>query len=482
MRVSHILPFAALTTALVIPDEQTASQLVIETDRTPNSFLDRLPAKDKVTSEVGKTYSSLVKYTKNTLDDAIVFATKTSKKANDKLHQSKSEAYLYGQAWLRSGSDLELPIDVLGGGEHPPHDGPPHHGPPPPPHGPDHGHHGHHHKPNLTVYQLISESKYTTKLAELINEFDDIVQLLNGTAANYTVFAPTDHAFEKIPEHGQMPSRELLKKVLTYHVSSEFYPAGRVLVTHTIPTLLRGEELGNEPQRLSTNIGLKGLTVNFYSRIIAVDIFGTNGVIHGVDSILIPPPKTLEIIDLLPTEFSTLELGLGKTGLYETLNKTAHIGGTFFAPSNFAFLKLGPKINAFLFSKYGQKYLKALLQYHVVANQTLYSDAYYKGETDAEVEDIPKGFFHVDLPTLLEDRSLSIDIARYGRLISIKINGFARVSIEDGIAKDGVIQVVSSVLIPPKKVGGMEEQWQGEHLSVADLKERLEPLVAQSEL
>ena len=54
-----------------------------------------------------------------------------------------------------------------------------------------HGHHGHHHKPNETVYELISKSKYTTKLAALINEYEDVVELLNGTSANFTVFAPT---------------------------------------------------------------------------------------------------------------------------------------------------------------------------------------------------------------------------------------------------------------------------------------------------
>ncbi|KAI9869183.1 MAG: hypothetical protein M1830_005457 [Pleopsidium flavum] len=334
----------------------------------------------------------------------------------------------------------------------------------------------------MTVYQLIAESKYTTKLAKLISEYDDLVQLLNGTAANYTVFAPIDSAFEKVPEDAPKPSKELLKKVLTYHVSSEYYPAGRVLVTHTIPTLLRGEELGGEPQRLSTNIGLRGLTVNFYSRIVAVDIFGTNGVIHGVDSLIIPPPKAMEIIDLLPGEFSTLELGLGKTGLIEALNDTSnHVGGTIFAPSNFAFQKLGPKINAFLFSRYGLKYLKALLEYHVVANQTLYSDAYYKSDEVVET-DIPKGYFHVDLPTLLEDRSLSVDVARYGRFIRIKINGFSTVTIEDGIARDGVIQVVSNVLIPPKQVGAMDQQWQGEEMSEEDLMERLQPFVEKAEL
>lgn len=116
-----------------------------------------------------------------------------------------------------------------------------------------------------------------------------------------------------------------------------------------------------------------------------------------MDSIILPPPKAATIISLLPGEFSTLELALTKTGLLSAINDTAnHSGGTLFAPSNFAFQRLGPRINAFLFSSYGQKYLKALLEYHVVANQTLYSDAYYPTKS-AETTSFPKGYFHVCL-------------------------------------------------------------------------------------
>lgn len=70
---------------------------------------------------------------------------------------------------------------------------------------------------------------------------------------------------------------------------------------------------------------------------------------------------------------------------------------------------------------------------------------------------------------------MSIDVARYGRIISIKINGFATVTVEDGIAMDGVIHVVSNVLIPPKQLGGVEQQYKGEDLTVEDLMERLNP-------
>lgn len=50
------------------------------------------------------------------------------------------------------------------------------------------------------------------------------------------------------------------------------------------------------------------------------------------------------------------------------------------------------------------------------------------------------------------------------------------VTIEDGICYDGVLHVISNVLIPPKSVGGMMEEWNGEEIEVEDLKERLSPV------
>ena len=181
-----------------------------------------------------------------------------------------------------------------------------------------------------------------------------------------------------------------------------------------------------------------------------------------MDSIRVPPPRAAKIIELLPSEFSTFELALHKTGLWEHYNSTDHPSGTLFAPSNFAFAKLGPKINAFLFSKYGQKYLKALILYHTVPGHVVYSDAYYK---DGEKEHSKgcghgrkgpkKGLYHIDVPTALEDHNLAIDIARYGGLIDMKVNAFSHVVIQDGISSDGVVQVVGDVLIPPKKLNNV---------------------------
>ena len=241
MKLTAVLPLAALATAFVIPDEQVMSKIAVESHNRPGSIFDKLPSKNQLISESENTFSKVLQSSKSVLDSAIESASGTTHELSSKVEQAAFDT----KSWL------ETEANSIDGG---------------------HGHHGHHHEPNMTVYQLIAESKYTTKLAALINQYDDLVTLLNGTAANYTVFAPTDRAFEKIPEHAPKPSKEDLKKVLLYHVSADFYPAGRVLVTHTIPTALVGENLAGEMQRLSTNIGLKGLTVNFYSRVIAINI------------------------------------------------------------------------------------------------------------------------------------------------------------------------------------------------------------------
>lgn len=458
-----LLPLAALSTAFVIPDEVVTERIAAQGTKS-QTFLDRIQSSaENVWSEAQDKVQDVVAYSENAFDNAL----NAGKKAKEAFECHMSMTKFDVESWLETKMENVEDVDIF---DHPHHR----------PHHPPHHHDPHKHKPNLTVYQLISSSKYTTKFAKLIDEYPDIVAALNSTLlGNSTVFAPTDKAFEKLPHHHK-PSKELLKRVIQYHVSPDFYPAGRVLVTHTIPTALEEEALGGS-QRLRIGLSLtKALNVNFYSRIIAINIFGTNGVVHGIDSLLLPPPPALKIVELFPGEFSTLQLGLEKTGLFDAIKDAPHVGGTLFAPSNWAFQKLGPRINAFLFSKYGHKYLKALLEYHVVANQTLYSDAFYKEKSfneyknDIDMSGIPKGYFHVDLPTLLKEKSLSIDVARYGGLISIKINGFSSVAVQDGLAKDGVVHVVSSVLIPPKTPGGAA--WAGEEMSVEEFKDRFDSL------
>jgi uncharacterized surface protein with fasciclin (FAS1) repeats len=165
------------------------------------------------------------------------------------------------QAWLDSAASSIESTEIIESEEQP--QPPPHHKKP---------HHPHHGKSNMTIYELINSSKHTTKLAKLINEFDDIVSFLNSTTAHRTVFAPTDAAFEKLPDHHKKPSKDLIKKVLSYHFSEGFYPVLRILASHTIPSAWKEEALGDKPQRLRVGLTLRGLTVNFYSHVIAPNI------------------------------------------------------------------------------------------------------------------------------------------------------------------------------------------------------------------
>lgn len=128
---------------------------------------------------------------------------------------------------------------------------------------------------NQTIYQLISSSKHTTNLSAIIDEDPSLIHLLNTTHAdhNITLFAPTDRAFAKLPPHLPRPSREFVRAVLKYHLADGVFPALEVFHRQTVPTLLNESIDGRElPQRVTVRAGWRGLKVDFYSRLVAVDI------------------------------------------------------------------------------------------------------------------------------------------------------------------------------------------------------------------
>ncbi|KAL4954246.1 FAS1 domain-containing protein [Aspergillus filifer] len=396
-----------------------------------------------------------------------------------------------------------------------------------------------HHPPtsDKTIYQLISESKYTTILASWINTDKELVDFLNSTEHHkITIFAPTDAAFKKIPHHRHKDHdhghdhdgeytfdipwedqnmilgvpKEVIRLLARYHASPFELNAAKLFHSHTIPSALHDPFLGGDSgkegedqeaeghkgllQRIAVRAGFKGLTLNFYSHIVAADIGASNGIIHAVDNILLPPPSTLLLLEILPTKFSTFTLGLTKTSLDTAINTTLTDSGkgfTIFAPSNNAFQKLGLKINAFLFSPPGLKYLKALLKYHIVPDEVLYSDVLYKdGEVrpfgfDSSIarrrspETGVDGFAHLDLPTLLGgEHKIAVDVAHYGPYVSFKVNGGQRVGFADVLGKDGVIHVLDRVLIPPRRLGGFVVE-ESKEMELEELVERLEPFVEE---
>lgn len=155
----------------------------------------------------------------------------------------------------------------------------------------------------------------------------------------------------------------------------------------------------------------------------------------------------------------------------DELSKVSGNGLTVFAPSNRDWEKLGWRATSYLFSDQGKDYLKALLRYHIVPGQNVYSDAlvhpghkgkdrksrwyHHKSERHSGYGegDLPPGYTHIRLPTLLEDKHVHVDINRYERSLSFRVNGIGKIVIADGIARDGVLQVPNNILLPPTKHG-----------------------------
>jgi uncharacterized surface protein with fasciclin (FAS1) repeats len=268
-----------------------------------------------------------------------------------------------------------------------------------------------------------------------------------------TLFAPTDRALEKFEKH-KLPA-DYLKKILLYHTLPRVVPAGGVLRSKTLETLYKEDTIG-ENQRLAVDINLRGITLNYYARIIYVDVFASNGVLHAIDNLLFPPPSALKIAEMLPSSFSTFVNAAYKTGVVSTLNDT--VGATIFAPSNFGFAKLGARINAYLFSDRGKATLTKLLKYHVVPNTLFYSDHVIQSHGKEEGADSLKrnearsrGLVqHYEFSTLIDDEKVLVDVGEWGRFKRIVFNGRV-LGVSDIPAKNGVLSKLDGVILPYRR-------------------------------
>ena len=113
-----------------------------------------------------------------------------------------------------------------------------------------------------------------------------LVETLKGDGP-FTVFAPTDEAFAKLPK-GKVESllkaenKDKLTDILTYHVVSGKVPA-KVAVTLKSATALNMQDIKVKNRK-------EGLFLN-KSKVIKTDIMSSNGIIHVIDSVLMPPSK-----------------------------------------------------------------------------------------------------------------------------------------------------------------------------------------------
>jgi transforming growth factor-beta-induced protein len=236
-----------------------------------------------------------------------------------------------------------------------------------------------------------------------------------ATGGPFTVFAPTDAAFAKVPKAtlaalAKHPAQ--LKSVLLYHVVPGSVTASDVVKLSSAKTLQGSSVL------IKVNKG--GVFVN-QAKVTTPDVMASNGVIHVINKVLIPP-KNIVATAKAAGKFTTLTALLKKSGLAGTLAKKGFF--TVFAPTNAAFAKV-PKATLAALAKNKAK-LRAVLLYHVVKGQVTATQA-----------------TKLRSAKTLEGKSLKIRI-KGGKVIV----GGAAVTKADVLASNGVIHVINKVLIP----------------------------------
>jgi uncharacterized surface protein with fasciclin (FAS1) repeats len=110
-----------------------------------------------------------------------------------------------------------------------------------------------------------------------------LVDTLKG-AGPFTVFAPTDAAFAKLPADlvkKVTNDKKLLTSILTYHVV-----AGRVLAKDVVKLKSAKTVQG---EAVSIKVGGGKVSLNGTTKVVATDVMATNGVIHVIDTVLLPP-------------------------------------------------------------------------------------------------------------------------------------------------------------------------------------------------
>lgn len=111
-----------------------------------------------------------------------------------------------------------------------------------------------------------------------------LIETLKGKGP-FTVFAPTDEAFAKLPKgtlEGLLKDKEALKKILLYHVVS-----GNVMSTDVVK-LTEAKTVEGSKVKISVKDG--NVMIND-AKVIKADIKASNGVIHVIDTVILPPAK-----------------------------------------------------------------------------------------------------------------------------------------------------------------------------------------------
>lgn len=267
------------------------------------------------------------------------------------------------------------------------------------------------------------------EVLERSGQFGTLLALLDGAGLTgtlaeggpFTVFAPTDAAFAKLPQETVdflLANPDALTEVLLYHVVDGRQRALELLRTGSAETLLGSPVLVTwESRRLLVN----------RSVVVRADLRASNGVIHAIDTVLTPPEEPIalaSIVDVLRLDgrFSTLLAALEATGLDAALAGPGPL--TLFAPTDEAFAALGEEAIAALLADPAA--LTDILLYHVAG------DAYGALEL----------LFRRKVPTLQGD-TVQVGIRRG----ALRVDQ-SRVLTPNLHAPNGIVHAIDAVLLP----------------------------------
>lgn len=250
------------------------------------------------------------------------------------------------------------------------------------------------------------------ELVGAVTAADPAVVDLLSSPGDYTVFAPTDDAFADIADVASTLDQKALTDVLSYHV----FPAR--VPSDAVPAMADSALINAGGYGVTALFDTSdGVVINGYSTVVIADIKTTNGIVHVVDSVLLPP----NLVDHA--------VAAGLTSLLDTVaaangNVAGSLSGpsskTVFAPTNDAFADIADVAGTL-----NENQLRKVLLYHVVP-------AY------AASGDVATG----SVPTFLDDQTLDVVVDG-----GVFVNG-AEVVIADVHATNGVVHIVDAVLIP----------------------------------
>lgn len=259
----------------------------------------------------------------------------------------------------------------------------------------------------------------------------DLGGALADPNARLTVLAPTDDAFNRFAAQLGFASASAmvealpaatLKSILTYHVLPERKQASDLRATPVEPTLFAFE--GN-PSALAFDSSQSGVTISdaamTSAKVTATDIAASNGVIHVIDKVLVPP-GVLNLVQMAQVnpQLSSLVDAVVAADLQGVLSGPGPF--TVFAPTNEAFSQAPAGLS--------KQQLATVLTYHALDKQVLASQ-------------IP---FGTPVKTLAS-QTIAIN-AGNPPTISDTTATAARIVATDIRASNGVVHVIDKVLIP----------------------------------